>query len=425
MRLAILCLHTSPWARLGTADAGGMNVVLRHLSAEFARAGHEVRVYVRRMDASAPAVSTLAPGLTLHQVDAGPPVVLPKSEIDEWIDDYTAAVSREPRPDVLHAHHWMSGMAGLELSRIWDVPLVASFHSVAAPSGAPLSAGEPPESPDRCPGEVRIVREADALVAVSRAEAATLERLGADPERLCVIRPGVDAELFRPAETARAEGMPQTRAPYVLVAARLQPLKGVDLAVEAIAGIGATADRPAPRLCIAGDAAQDFADYQRALDERIDELGVADRIDRVGGLEREEFVPLMQHAELVLVPSHSETFGLVALEAAACGVPTVAAPSGGLHEAVSEGVSGVIVPSRDPRQWQDAVRGLLDDAPRRVALGVTSRAWAETQGWDEAARTHLSLYAGLVSGRPAAAVIAELERARHAADPSPAASTNA
>ncbi|KAB1662439.1 glycosyltransferase [Pseudoclavibacter chungangensis] len=406
MRLAILCMHTSPYAPLGSADAGGMNVVLRHLTAEFARLGHDVHVYVRRMDPAEPAVAEIAPGLTLHQIDAGPAVVLPKSEIDAWLHDYTEALRAEPRPDVVHSHHWMSAMAGLELAREWDVPHVVSYHSVAAREGAPLSEGEPPESPDRVAGEARAAREADAIVAVSIAESHTVERIGADPDRIRVIRPGVDLGLFAPDESVRCP----KEAPYVLFAARLQPLKAADLAVEAIAGFSTRAGDESPHLRIAGDAGKDFADYDAALEELIDGHGIADRVERLGGLEREDFVPLMRCASLVLFPSYSETFGLVALEAAACGVPTVAAPSGGLHEAVVSGVSGVIVPGRVPSRWREVVSGLLADEDARSALGRSARAWAETQSWTRSAEAHLEFYAGLVAGRSATELIAAARR---------------
>lgn len=403
MRLAVLCMHTSPWAALGTADAGGMNVVLRHLTAEFAQRGNDVHVYVRRMDPAAPATDTLAPGLTLHQVDAGPAEVLPKSAIDAWIGDYTDALRREPAPDLVHSHHWMSAMAGLELAREWGVPHVVSYHSVAAVIGDHLGEGEPAESPARVPGEARAAREADAIVAVSIAEAHTVERIGADPAKIRVIRPGVDLDLFHPTPEARCTN----ESPYVLFAARLQPLKAADLAVEAIAGFSAHASTPSPHLRIAGDASKDFAEYDHALDELIDRHGIADRVERVGGLEREAFVPLMQCASLVLVPSYSETFGLVALEAAACGVPTIAAPSGGLHEATVCGVSGVIVPGREPSRWREVVSGLLADEPARAALGRRARAWAETQSWSHSAEAHLAFYEGLVARRPVANLVEE------------------
>lgn len=403
MRLAMLCMHTSPWAQLGSADAGGMNVVLRHLTTEFARLGHDVHVYVRRMDAAARAVDEIEPRLWLHQVDAGPAEVLPKSDIDQWIGEYTDALRAEPTPDVVHSHHWMSAVAGIELAREWGVPHVVSYHSVAAVNGNGLGEGEPPESAERVPGEARAAREADAIIAVSIAEAHTVERIGADPSKIRVIRPGVDLDVFSPDESCGC----QDQSPYVLFAARLQPLKAADLAVEAIAGFSADAHAPSPHLRIAGDAAKDFAEYDAALDELIDGHGIGDRVERVGGLERDDFVPLMRCASLVLVPSYSETFGLVALEAAASGVPTVAAPSGGLHEATVCGVSGVIVPGRVPSRWREVVSGLLADDKARRELGRSARAWAETQSWARAAATHLEFYEQLAAGRPARDLVAE------------------
>ncbi|MCL2849101.1 MAG: glycosyltransferase, partial [Micrococcales bacterium] len=385
LRIAMVSMHTSPTDAPGAGDAGGMNVVERHAGLALAALGHRVELITRRSAEDQPDQVQLAPGVRLHHLDAGPAQRLAKSATDQYVPQFTAALdelggrfARDGAPvDIVHSHHWMSGVAALPLARRWGVPHVQSFHSVAATPGSQLSDGEPAESPARVPGEAMLARETDLLVAISAAEARiVVERCGADPDRVSIVPPGVDLDLFRPLgeghdsrgacceptisrDDAGAEGQPGSGAsraapprrpswldrPFAVVAGRLQPLKAPDLAIAALAHVPAEV-RPA--LVVAGAGSADFADYEEHLRTLANDLGLAQTVHMVGPQSRTELAWLFSHATLTLVPSHSETFGLVALESAACGTPVVAAASGGLREAVVHGETGQLMDSREP-----------------------------------------------------------------------------
>lgn len=232
-------MHTSPASAPGAGDAGGMNVVELHQARALADLGYRVDIATRRSHPDQPDVAELGGGVQLLHVDAGPAADLPKSAIDAHIDEFSAGLARLMPYDLIQSHHWMSGVAALPVARAWGVPHVQSFHSVAAHPGDPLSAGEPPESGARVAGEALIAQRSDAIIAVSTAEARTIiERCGADPRRVSVIPPGVDLDTFRPAApTDQRPACPWcgSEGGYVLMAARLQPLKGGDLAIRAMA----------------------------------------------------------------------------------------------------------------------------------------------------------------------------------------------
>src|SRR5690606_4777532 len=264
------------------------------------------------------------------------------------------------------SHHWFSGMAALEVARERGVPHVQSFHSVAAPPDQPLTAGEPPESPARLDGETLLARRTDLVVAVSAAEARTVvDRLGAAPEAVRVVHPGVDSEMFHPGEGSAR--------PTLLAAARLEPLKAIDLAIRTLAGVVERDGEPRPRLVVAGGATSDES-YPRELAALAADLGVACDVTFLGPQGREQLAALMRSATLVLVPSHSETYGLVALEAAASGVPVVATRAGGLEESVVDDVTGLLLPDWETATWVDAVAGLLADPDLVARLGEGGRA---------------------------------------------------
>ena len=256
-RPSICCaLHTSR-PLPGSGDAGGMNVVERSQAEALADLGHEVELVTRRSSPDDPDRVELLPGVTLRHLDAGPPTPLAKSVIDDHLDEFSAGFDRLPPPDVVHSHHWMSGVAALPVTRRWGIPHVQSFHSVAALPGSPLSAGEPPESSRRVPGEALVATQSQAVVAISAAEARTvIERCGAEADRVMIVSPGVDQELFRPLAPGESSWSWPAASPcdwprgYVLFAARLQPLKGPDLAISAMAELD-PATRP--HLVVAGD----------------------------------------------------------------------------------------------------------------------------------------------------------------------------
>ncbi len=405
LRIAFVSMHTSPADLPGSGDAGGMNVVEHHQALALARLGHRVDLITRRSDPAQPDLVDLSDGVRLLHLPAGPPERLAKSLIDTHIEEFsTGLAGLGAGYDVLHSHHWMSGVAALPVARAWGVPHVQSFHSVAALPGSALSEGEPPESPARVPGERLVATESDAVIAISAAEARTVvERCGADPDRVVIVPPGVDRTIFHagvpPVDTspppvelvetpaALVETLVETRVAtpsanprgYLLYAARLQPLKGPDLAIGALAEVPAELR---PDLLIAGDVSADFAAYQADLHALVVAHGLTEAVHFVGPQPREKLAELMRGARIVLVPSHSETFGLIALEAESCGTPVIASAAGGLREAVVHGETGQLMDSRQPEDWGTAITRLLAKPQRLARMGVVAQIHARRFDWD-------------------------------------------
>ncbi|TFB70007.1 glycosyltransferase [Cryobacterium sp. Hz9] len=396
LRIALVCLHTSPGADPGDGDAGGMNVVVRHQAEALAALGHDVSILTRRSANHQPASMQLAPGVTLEFLDAGPAVALAKGEHEQWIAEFSARLAARPAWDIIHSHHWFSGMAALPVARRWGIPHVQSFHSIAADDSTPLSAGERAESAGRMPGEAWLARESDALVAISAAEATTITgRLGGAVQRTSVVLPGVDNAMFSPAVPALLgdRALPADGRGCVLVAARLQPLKGLDLAIAAVAAVPAGIR---PDLVIAGAASADYDGYVDELRALAERVGVTDQLRLLGPQSRADLAALFRGARLVLVPSHSETYGLVALEAAASGVPVIAAASGGLREAVIDGMTGLVLESREPLVWADTIASVLTDPQRARDLAAAAREHALRLDWARSAASLLAVYQGLL-----------------------------
>jgi D-inositol-3-phosphate glycosyltransferase len=387
MSIRFVSMHTSPVAVPGSGDAGGMNVVERHQAHALAALGHRVEMVTRRADPDAPDVVEVAPGVTLRHLPAGPPTPLAKSRIDDHLDEFRDHLRGLEPPDVVHSHHWMSGVCAIPCAREWGVPHVQSFHSVAALPDSPLGEGEPPESPRRVPGERFAAQESDLVIAVSHAEARTvIDRCGGDPSRIRIVSPGVDAQVFRP---LLAGEEPWRADPYLLFAARLQPLKGADLALAAYALLPSEGR---PTLVIAGDTSEDFADYRAELDRGVREHGLAGAVAFVGPKSPEELALMLRSARIVLVPSHSETYGLIALEASASAVPVIASAAGGLTEAVVHGCSGVLIPERDPARWAEAMSRIMEDETYARRLGRNGRTHALGFSWEEHADHLVGLY---------------------------------
>lgn len=379
-----------------------MNVVERCQAEALAALGHRVELVTRRAHPDDPDEVELLPGVNLRHVDAGPPTPLAKSVIDDHIEEFSAGLARLNSYDLFHSHHWMSGVAALPVAAARGVPHIQSYHSVAARPGSPLSAGEPPESPRRVPGEALVARESQAVIAISAAEARTvIERCGADAGRVTIVSPGVDQDLFRPL----LPGEPRWRWPeagpdawprgYVLFAARLQPLKAPDLAIGALAQLD---PEIRPQLVVAGDTSADFARYEEELRALVADYGLTDQVTFVGPQPRPKLARLLRGARVVLVPSHSETFGLVALEAAASGTPVIAASAGGLREAVAHGVTGQLMDSRRPEDWGLALTRLLTEPGLLERMGTVSRVHARRFDWRWTAQRLVAVYRQLLSG---------------------------
>ena len=367
-----------------------MNVVVRHQAEALAALGHHVEILTRRSSPDMPAERSMGTRVTLRFLDAGPLAPVPKGDHESFIDEFRARADALGPYDIIHSHHWFSGMAMLPLARALGIPHVQSFHSIAADEATPLSDGERPESGGRMAGEAWLARESDLIVAVSAAEADTVvHRLGGSPAHIAVVPPGVDGELFHP----RRGGAGTTGTGYAVVAGRLQPLKGLDLAIEAIAAVPASLR---PELVIAGDASADYDGYLDELGRLATRHGIGDGVRFVGPRSRLDLAELLRGARVVLVPSHSETFGLVALEAAASGVPVVAQGTGGLREAVLDGDTGLVIESRDPLVWAGAITEVLADPALARRLSTAARARAEAFDWSRSAEALLDAYCALL-----------------------------
>lgn len=382
LRVVMVSLHTSPMASPGAADAGGMNVVELNSALALAARGHRVDLLTRRDDPAAPAVVQLAEGVRLFNLTAGPAVSVPKSEQEALIEPFREAMANwwadeGASVDVVHSHHWFSGVAALPVARAAGVPHLQSFHSVAAPVGSSLDAGEPPESPGRLAGEQLVAIESDLVIAVSEAEKATIvERLGAPADQVRVVCPGVNIEQFRPLQPHERHWAWQ--GCYLFFAARLQPLKAPDLALRTLAALP---KGHRPRLVIAGETSADFSWYASELRALVDELGIKEEVLYLGSQDRDQLATMMRGACVLLNPSRSETYGLINLEAAASGVPVVATRTGGMSESVLDGVTGVLVDSRDPQVWAEVVREFTSSAKKRAVFGRAGREFAAARSW--------------------------------------------
>ncbi len=403
----MVSLHTSPLQRPGTGDAGGLNVYVVETATRLARRGVEVDIFTRATSGTPAASVELAPGLdvTVHHVPAGPLEGVPKDELPGHLCAFSDDLSRhvaglaEGHYDVIHAHYWLSGQAGALTARRFDVPLVQTMHTMARVKNAALPAGDTPEPEARVQGEQELVDRADALVANTPAEARDLVELyGADPGRVHVVPPGVALETFRPGdrEADRRELGLAPEARVLLFVGRIQPLKGPDVLVRAAAELARRDPGLRDRLVVSvlGGLSGSGLAAPEALARLAEAEGVADLVDVGPPVSREELARRMRAADLVVVPSHNESFGLVAVEALACGTPVVAARVGGLPLAVGE--AGVLVDGHDPVDWADALLAALhrlEDPDARAAWSAQGVRHARGYSWEATVDALLRAYA--------------------------------
>lgn len=370
-RLAVVSAHTSPLEQPSTGDAGGMNVYLAAVLPELAKKGWDVVVLTRGSG-----TRTLAPGVEV----VGVPVAAgDKYALAASAPEFARAAAGA---DVVHSHYWVSGLAGA----LTGLPHVHSMHSSSLAKNARLAPGDVPEPAERIDAERSVLAAADAVVVAGSAERADVEGgYGVDPSRIVVVPPGVEARFHPGAEDRPHE---------IVLVGRVQPLKGQLLAVQALARMPA-AERPLLR--IVGGPAPGREGYLAAVQSAARTLGVETRVRFDGVADRDEVARRLRSARLALVPSAAETFGLIALEAAASATPVVARRTTGLVDAVRDGVSGVLVDSADPDVWATAVLDLLR-RPRELArLGLGGTAWAAAHSWSAAAERLDDLYRRLLS----------------------------
>jgi D-inositol-3-phosphate glycosyltransferase len=425
--VATVSVHTSPLDQPGAGDAGGMNVYIVEVSRRLAARGIAVDVFTRATSSDLPPVVEMSPGVTVRHVSAGPFEGLGKEELPAQLCAFTAGVLREEAQhepghyDVVHSHYWLSGQVGWLARDRWSVPLIHTAHTLAKVKNAALAAGDRPEPRARVIGEEQVVAEADRLVANTDDEARQLvDHYGADPRRTLVVPPGVDLDRFRPGDRAaarRALGVPADAVVLTFVG-RIQPLKAPDLLLEAAARM--LADDPALRdrlqVHVVGAPSGSGLEAPRRLEELAGRLGIADRVRFLPPQAPDRLALHYRAADVAVVPSHNESFGLVALEAQACGTPVVAAAVGGLLTAVRDGVSGVLVDGRDPAAYAAAIRAVL---ARRPLLAAGARRHASDFSWDRTADTLVAAYTSAATEMAARTAAARRERALGALWPVP------
>ena len=400
-RIATLSVHTSPLEQPGTGDAGGMNVYIVEVSKRLAERDVEVEIFTRTTSSELPPVVEMAPGVTVRHITAGPFEGLSKEELPSQLCAFTNGVLRAEaaRPpgsyDLIHSHYWMSGQVGWLARERWGVPHVHTAHTLAKVKNRFIADGDRPEPKARVIGEEQVIAESDRLVANTRFEAQDLVSCyDADPCRLSVVQPGVDLDRFRPitgstVAARRRLGLPE-RGYVVAFVGRIQPLKGPDVLINALAHSPLREEDVTVVIC--GGPSGSGLDRPTSLIELASSLGVSHKVRFLPPQTGEALASLYRAADLVAVPSHNESFGLVALEAQACGTPVVAAAVGGLVTAVTDGVSGVLVDGHDPRDWSLVLGRLLLAPARRLQLSVGAVRHASNFSWDRTADGLLRTY---------------------------------
>ena len=400
--VALLSVHTSPLAQPGIGDGGGMNVYLRALGSALAEAGVVCDVFTRAEHAESPPVVPVAPGLRVVHLRAGPVAPLPKEALPEHVDSLVSAfhdhcLEHEQAYDLLHGHYWISAVMGHRLKHDLDVPLAVTFHTLERVKAA-VGLGDAGNG--RALGEIEAVRCADLLVVSTAEERDQLVTLyDAAPERVELVAPGVDHGVFAPGDRARAraELALDPGAPVLLFVGRIQALKAADVAIEALAALD---DSRAVLLVVGGPSGAE-GDAELARLRRLTRgHGLDDRVRFVPPQVHERLATYYRAADVCVVPSRSESFGLVALEAAACGVPVVAADVGGLREIVADGRTGILVAGPDPASFAGAIRAVLDDPVTAGAMGGAAAARSASFSWSAAAGRLRRLYGDLAVRAP-------------------------
>ena len=403
LRVAMLSVHTCPLAALGGKETGGMNVYVRELARELARMRMQADIFTRSQNPSIPRVVTLAEGVRVVHLAAGPQAPMAREAVYDHLDEFVERVEvfraqQGVDYDLIHGHYWLSGTAGLALRERWDVPLVQMFHTLGRLKNDATRDGAEREPDLRIAEETRIVGAADRLVAATAIERAHLvSHYGADPARIAVIPCGVDTTLFAPGDQAAARAtLGLDGRPRLLYVGRLAPIKGLTTLLDGMAQLRGRGSRA--HLCIVGgDADEPLNGHEGELRARLADLGLQDSVTFVGAQPQESLRAWYVAADATVLPSYYESFGMVALEAMACGSPVVASRVGGLQTTVRDRITGVLVPDHDPVSLADALEDVLDDAPLRARLGRAGVRWAAEHRWPCVAEAVCREYAALAA----------------------------
>jgi glycosyltransferase involved in cell wall biosynthesis len=398
MKIAMVSEHASPLAArdgLGGADGGGQNVFVADLAAELGRQGHQVTVFTRRDGTSLPPEVRLARNVRVEHVPAGPARPVPKDDLLRWMPDFGRYLERrwaDDPPDVAHAHFWMSGLAALRAAVPLDIPVAQTYHALGTVKRRHQRAKDT-SPPERIRLEKAIGRTADAVIATCADEFAELAHMGVPRDRILTVPCGVDVDRFCPEGPAEPAG----NAPRLVALSRLVERKGVDTAIEALTRI------PQAELVVAGGPPREEMDADPEVHRLrlcAKEAGVADRVEFLGRVNRERVPALLRSADLAITLPWYEPFGMVPLEAMACGVPVVATAVGGHLDTVLDRVTGLHVPPRRPAETARRIRELLADRTRRQAYGIAAADRARSRfSWERIARETARVYERVRTGR--------------------------
>ena len=407
MRVAMISYHTCPLATLGGKDTGGMNVYVRDLTRFLGLKGIHADVFTRSQDEHVPHVlHDLGYGNRVVHVPSGPEVPLPKRELTKYLPDFTQGIQEFTNGkgihyDLIHSHYWMSGQAGLELKYKWGIPIVHMFHTLGQMKNRVAQSTEEKEGEYRLRGEEEVLRGVDRIVAATLAELAQLQWLyGADINKISVIPPGVDLSHFYPIPVDEAKeyiGIP-TSERLILFVGRIEPLKGLDVLLEAMGKYCHLTNAKEPHIYLAvigGDpeASPEEMDTEMSrLQALREEYGLGEMVAFLGKQSQDTLPYYYSAAEAVVMPSHYESFGMVALEAMACGTPVVASQVGGLAFLVKDGVTGYTVPAGDPEALCSRLSAIIENPDLRREMSEQAAAFAGGYSWEIITERIAALY---------------------------------
>ena len=402
-RIATLMVHTSPLDQAGIGDAGGMNVYVTETAKKMAQAGVAVDIFTRANKPNLPETVEIAEGVSVKNLVAGPFGGISKEELPSQLGALTSAFMNYQKQlpknyySLLHSHYWISGQLGWVVSEATGTPLIHTMHTTAKVKNLNLADGEKPEPHVRAIGEEQVVKAATALIANTDAEAASLVSLyDACPDRVFVAAPGVDLQNFSPADGKAAARERLNIAPDTILltfVGRIQPHKGPDVLLRAAAEMVSHSPYLRAKLAVVIiGGSSGFINELEKLKSLAKFLKIEDIAHFVDPVSREVLPDWYRASDLVCVPSYSESFGLVALEAQACGTPVVATAIGGLRTAVADGISGSLVDGHDPKSWSAVISRLIAEPARRLLLSMGALEHASHFGWEMTARKTLDVY---------------------------------
>jgi D-inositol-3-phosphate glycosyltransferase len=403
--VAYVAMHTSPLIQPGTGNAGGMNVYLDRLSRTMADRDVAVTVFTRRTAGDTPVETEVVPGYRVVQIEAGPVERMAIGEMKPFAAEFAHGVEKWIRSgdvafDLVHSHYWLSGRCGVRLKDALGLPLANSFHTLGKVKDAARHPLEAPSSKDRLVTEQEVISRSDCVIASTPHEFdELLEHYGASPERLCVSPPGVDHGVFHPGDKGRArDRLGLGDGPIILFVGRIQSHKGTDVAVQALGHIPeylANGSGPTALHIIGGASGSDGEQELSRCRDTTKRFGLEDRIHFFDPVPHETLADHYRAADVVVVPSRSESFGLVAAEAQACGTPVVAANTGGLPYVIDVAESGLLVDDHDPKAFASALIAILEHEAFAARLSRSAVSFSERFSWESTATRLLELYEGI------------------------------